>query len=112
MISRTLLLVGLLAACGGKDTPPPAAPRSEAPPAAAPAEVTIDNDELRVPGTIAFNMQSGDITPESMPALEALASYLTKREDITIVIAELRGHPVGGMAIDGNAAVATNLCSE
>ncbi len=179
MIVRTLLLIGLLAACGGKDTPPPAAPRSEAPPAAAaPAEVTIDNHELKVPGTIAFDMQSGDITPESLPALEALASYLTTREDITIlrieghlapgvedevmvsgalayevgkyllgkgiacqrllvaafgsskpyydnttpegakntritlVVAELRGHPVGGMAIDGNSAVATNLCSE
>lgn len=179
MITRTLLLVGLLAACGGKDTSPPAVPTSEAPPAtAAPAEVTISNGELKVPGPIAFNMEPVDITPESTPALEALATYLTEHEDITIlrieghlapgvedevmvsgalayevgkylvgkgiacqrllaaafgsskpfydnatpdgakntritlVVAELRGHPVAGMAVDGNAAVATNLCSE
>lgn len=183
MIIRTvvgLLLAGVLAACGGgPTTPPPVAPTSEAPPAAAePAEVTIDNSELKVPGTIAFDMQTGDITPASMPALEALAAFLTKREDITIlrieghlapgiedevnisgalayevgkylvgqgiacqrllvaafgsskpyydnttpegaknnritlVVAELRGHPVGGLAIDGDSAVSINLCSE
>jgi OOP family OmpA-OmpF porin len=180
MMTRLVLLAALLAACGGDKTPPPVAPTSEAPPVdAAPTEVTIgSNSELIVPGTIAFNMQTGDILPDSTPAIDALATFLAERTDITIlrieghlapgvedevntsgalayevgkyllgkgiacqrllvaafgsskpyydnttpegaknnritlVVAELRGHAVGGMAVDGDAAVSTNLCSE
>ena len=96
-MKRMLMLLVVLAACGGPKggaTPAPAAPEpaeeTQAAGFAKPTEWKQENGMLVLPGPVTFETGTANLTAEAEEALVTIQSYLEAKPDITMM--RIEGH--------------------